>query len=258
MSVADRVPGASVTLPVGGLVAGVLLWALATAALSVPAYLLPAPGAVAARLAGNPELYARSARVTATRVLVGGAAGVGGGFTVGVAVAHVPLLRRAVLPYLVAVRVLPKLAVAPVLLIYLGTGFATGAGFVALVSFFPMVVNTVAGFDAVPDRYADLFASVGASRAATAVHLRLPYALPDVFAGLRQSVALAVVGAVVAEWIVSTEGLGALVLFAMEDVQTDVMFAALVVLFAEGLTLYGLVAAVERRANWKYGRGEAE
>lgn len=255
MSVADRLPAASVVLPAGGLVAGVLLWALATAALSVPPYLLPAPGQVAARLVANPELYARSARITATRVLVGGTAGVVGGFAVAVAVAHVPLLRRAVLPYLVVVRVLPKLAVAPVLLIYLGTGFVTGAGFVALVAFFPMVVNTVAGLDAVPDRYRDLFDSVDASRAATAVHLRLPYALPDVFAGLKQSVTLAVVGAVVAEWIVSTKGLGALVLFALEDVQTDVMFAALLVLFAEGFVLYGAVVAVERRTNWKYGRG---
>ena len=145
----------------------------------------------------------------------------------------------------------PKLAVAPLLLIYLGTGFTTGAVFVALITFFPMVVNAVAGLDSVPRRYHDLFASVDAGALATFVHLRLPYALPAIFAGLKQSVALAVVGAVVAEWVVATNGLGARVLVALEDVQTDVMFAATVVLFAEGLVLYGVVAAVERRVLWE-------
>jgi NitT/TauT family transport system permease protein len=251
MSVADSLPAPSVTLPTGGLVVGVLLWALATSLLAIPSYLLPAPGQVATRFVANPDLYARSARTTATRIILGGAGGVGVGFAVGVVVAHVPPLRRALLPYLVVARVLPKIAVAPVLLIYLGTGFETGAGFVALVTFFPMVVNTVAGLDAVPDRYADLFTSVDAPSWSVLVHLRLPYALPDVFAGLRQSATLAVVGAVVAEWIVATEGLGALMLFALEDVQTDVMFAALLLLFAEGFVLYGAVAAVERRVGWR-------
>lgn len=257
MSVAERLPARSVVLPASGLVAGVLLWSLSTAAFSVPSYLLPAPRQVVARFAANPELYVQSARTTATRILVGGAGGVAVGFAVGVVVAHVPLLRRALLPYLVVARVLPKIAVAPILLIYLGTGFETGVGFVALIAFFPMVVNTVAGLDAVPDRYDDLFASVDAPSRSVLVHLRLPYALPDVFAGLRQSVTLAVVGAVVAEWIVSTEGLGALMLFALEDVQTDVMFASLLLLFAEGFVLYGVVAAVERRANWEGRRDDA-
>lgn len=250
MSVAERVPGPNVVLPAAALLVGVAVWWSASALLRVPSYLVPTPDAVAARFVGNPGLYAASAWVTLRRVLVGGGVGVSAGFLIAVVVAHVPLVRRAVVPYLVAARVLPKLAIAPLLLIYLGTGFTTGLVFVALITFFPMVVNTLSGLDGVPSRYRDLFESVDAGALTTLLHLRIPYALPAVFAGLKQSVALAVVGAVVAEWVVSTNGLGALVLFAMEDVQTDVMFAATAVLVAEGIVLYGLVAAIERRVLW--------
>ena len=251
MSVAERVPVPNLVLPVVGLALGVGAWWATTALVGLPAYLLPAPDAVVARFLGNPTLYADSARLTLQRALLGGGIGVVFGLVVAVVVVQLPLVRRAVVPYLVAARVVPKLAVAPLLLIYLGTGFTTGAVFVALITFFPMVVNGVAGLDSAPRRYHDLFASVDAGVIATFVHLRVPYALPAVFAGLKQSVALAVVGAVVAEWVVATNGLGALILFALEDVQTDVMFAATVVLFLEGFLLYGLVAALERRVVWE-------
>jgi NitT/TauT family transport system permease protein len=251
MSVADRVPAPDLLLPTAALAGGVGLWWLLTALLQLPPYLLPSPGAVADRFVGNPTLYATSAWVTLQRVLIGGGVGVTGGLIIAAVVVYVPLLRRALVPYLVAARVLPKLAVAPLLLIYLGTGFTTGVVLVALITFFPMVVNGVAGFETVPDRYLDLFRSVDAGPVATLFGLRLPYAFPAVFAGLKQSVALAVVGAVVAEWVVATNGLGSLVLFAMEDVQLDVMFAATAVLFVEGFALYGVVAAVERRLLWE-------
>jgi NitT/TauT family transport system permease protein len=250
MGVAERVPAPSVVLPTASLVVGVAVWWLAVALLGIPAYLIPAPGAVAARLVGNPGLYVASGWITLQRVLLGGGVGIAAGFLIAVVVVQVPLIRRAVVPYLVAARVVPKLAVAPLLLIYVGTGFTTGLVFVALITFFPMVVNAASGLDDVPARYRDLFASVDAGPVATFLHLRLPHALPAVFAGVKQSVALAVVGAVVAEWVVSTRGLGALVLLAMEGVQTDVMFAATVVLFAEGIVLYGLAVAVERRVLW--------
>lgn len=251
MSVAERVPAPNVVLPGLGLAVGVGVWWAVTTLGGLPSYLLPPPDAVLARFTGNPGLYADSAAVTLRRALLGGGVGVLAGLCIAVVVVQIPLVRRAVVPYLVAARVVPKLAVAPLLLIYLGTGFTTGVVFVALITFFPMVVNAVAGLDSAPRRYHDLFASVDAGAVSTFVHLRFPYALPAVFAGLKQSVALAVVGAVVAEWVVATDGLGALILFALEDVQTDVMFAATVVLFVEGLLLYGVVAAVERRVLWE-------
>jgi ABC-type nitrate/sulfonate/bicarbonate transport system permease component len=235
---------ADALLPLAALVAAIALWWAVTAAIAIPPYLLPTPAAVAARLAGNPGLYLSSALVTLRKVLVGGAAGIAAGVAIALLVTAVPLLRRALVPYLVAARVLPKIAVAPVFLIYFGVGFDTAVLFVALIVFFPMVVGTAAGLSRTPE--AHLLRSVDAGPVQTFLAVRLPHALPDVFAGAKQSVTLAVVGAVVAEWILSNDGLGSLVLVASENVQVDVMLAALAVLLVMGLALYGGVTLCQR------------
>ncbi|GAB3327330.1 ABC transporter permease [Haloplanus salinarum] len=250
MSVADRVPAPDATLPVAGLVAAVACWWAITVAFAVPAFLLPSPTAVLARLVGNPGLYLTHAVETLRKILVGGAAGVLAGFTLAVVVSAVPLLRRALYPYLVAARVLPKIAVAPIFLIYFGVGFETAVLFVALVVFFPVVVGTAAGLSRTPEAHLDLLRSVDADPLRTFLSVRLPHALPDVFAGLKQSVTLSVVGAVVAEWILSNDGLGALILAASENVQADVMLAALAVLLPIGLGLYGGVTLCQRAVTW--------
>lgn len=250
MSVADRFGITEVVLPLGALVAGVLAWWGFVVALSIPPFILPSPAAVGTRLAETPTLYLENAWVTLERVVLGGAIGILSGFCLALCVSFVPVLRRAVYPYLVTMRVLPKIAIAPVLLIYFGTGAETALFFVALIAFFPMVVSTAAGLDSTPENALDLLRSVGAGETRTFVAIRLPYAVPDVFAGVKQSVTLAVVGAVVAEWIVATDGLGALVLFAAENVQIDVMLASVLVLFVLGLGLYGTVVLAQRRLAW--------
>lgn len=232
--------------PAGALAVGVACWWATVVALDVPPFLLPPPDAVAARLVGNPELYAVNAWFTLEKVAYGGAAGAASGFVLAILIASLPWFRRAIYPYLVTVRVVPKIAIAPLLLIYLGTGTVTAILFVALVAFFPLVLSTAAGLDRTPKEQLDLLRSVNAGPASTFLRVRLPYALPDVFAGLKQSVTLAVVGAVVAEWIVADSGLGYLILIAAENVRTDMMLAALVALLVEGLALYGVVVALQR------------
>jgi NitT/TauT family transport system permease protein len=250
-SVADRLPAARVVLPLVALAVGVGAWWVAVALFEIPAYLLPAPDAVVARLAARPALYLRNALVTLRTVVVGGLVGAGFGFAAAVAVVHSTALRRAVYPYLVAARVLPKVAVAPVLLVFLGTGRGTAVTFVALVAFFPTFVDAAAGLDETPQHYLDLLASVDAGPVRTFAFVRLPAAVPAVFAGLKQSAALAVVGAVVAEWILTDEGLGFLVLVGAENVQPAAVLAAVLVLFVEGFLAYGLVALVQRRVDWR-------
>lgn len=232
-------------------VAAVAGWWLTVVAFSLPSYVLPPPDAVAAHLAANPEIYLRNAWYTFEKVLYGGTVGVLAGITIAVGIAHVPWLRRAIYPYVVTARVLPKVAIAPVLLIYLGTGMVTAVVFVALVAFFPAVLSTVAGFERTPTTQRDLFASVDASWFETLLRVRFPYALPDVIAGVKQSMTLAVVGAVVAEWVVADSGLGFLILIASENVRADVMVAALAVLFVEGLAIYGIVHVAARRVRWR-------
>lgn len=250
MSVAERVPAARMTLPVCALALGVLTWWAVVTVFAIPAFLLPSPVAVAAHLADSPELFVANAVITFERIVVGGAVGIASGFCLGVLVARVSWFRRALVPYLVTLRVLPTIAVAPLLLIYYGTGFTTGVVFVALITFFPMVVSTIAGLSTAPSEYRALLESVDAGAWNAFFHVRLPSALPDVFAGLKQSVTLAVIGAVVAEWVVATSGLGTVILLASEQVQPALMLAAVAVLFVEGLALYGAVAAVQRRVVW--------
>lgn len=241
---------ADVLYPAGALVAFVAVWWAVTTLYSIPPFLLPSPAAVAGRVVGNPGLFLDNAVATLEKIAVGGAVGIGSGFVLALFVAYVPPFRRAVYPYLVTVRVLPKIAIAPLLLIYLGTGTTTAVVFVALVSFFPMVLSTAAGLDAVPAEQRDLLRSVNAPRLRRIVHVDLPYALPDVFAGVKQSATLSVIGAVIAEWVVADSGLGYLVLLGSENVQADLMLAALSVLLLLGLGLYGLVILVQRRASW--------
>ncbi|PSP55237.1 ABC transporter permease [Halobacteriales archaeon QS_1_67_19] len=251
MSYADRIPAPQVVLPTAALAAGLLAWWGAVALFEIPAYLLPPPDAVAERLVGNPDLYARNAWTTLRTTLAGGLAGVAVGFGAATVVAHSKPLRRALYPYLVTARVLPKVAVAPLLLVYLGTGAGTALAFVALVSFFPTFVSSVTGLTETPERYLDLLRSVEAGPVRSFLFVRLPASLPAVVAGLKQSAALAVVGAVVAEWILTDEGLGYLVLVGSENVQIDLVLAAVVVLFAEGLAVYGAVALAAERISWR-------
>lgn len=245
---AARLTPRQVALPAAAVAAVVAVavtawWAVAAA---LPPYLVPSPVAVGAVLASHPGLFARNAAVTLERAVVGGSVGVAAGFAVAVAVTAVPWLRHAVYPYLVALRVLPTLAVAPVLVIYLGTGFTTAVVLVALVAAFPTAVTAAAGFASLPRSYRDLLASVDADPARAFLAVRLPWALPDVLAGVKQSAAVAVVGAVVAEWVVADDGLGFLVLVAAENVRTALLVAALLVLFAVGGGLYAAVAVVQR------------
>ncbi|WP_137287097.1 ABC transporter permease [Halorussus salinisoli] len=251
MSHADRIPAANLSLPAAALVVGILAWWSVVVLFGVPAYLLPTPAAVAARLAGRPGLYAWNAATTLRTILAGGTAGVLAGFGAAAVVVHSTVLRRALSPYLVTARVLPKIAVAPLLLVYLGTGAGTALAFVALVAFFPTFVSSASGLRETPDEYLDLLRSVEAGPLRAFLFVRIPAALPSVFAGLKQSAALAVVGAVVAEWILTDAGLGYLVLVGSENVQTDAVLAAVVVLFAEGMAVYGAVAAVENWVSWR-------
>ncbi|ADJ14359.1 ABC transporter permease [Halalkalicoccus jeotgali] len=240
-------PGARhLVLPAGALVVAVALWWGLTLVAGIPSFLLPPPDAVAARLLGDPELYARNALFTLEKVTYGGMIGIAVGFVLALGVAYLPWFRRAIYPYLVTARVLPKIAIAPVLLIYLGTGTITAVVFVALIAFFPVALSTAAGLSKAPAGHHDLLESVNAGRIRRVLYVDLPYALPDAFAGLKQAVTLSVVGAVIAEWIAADNGLGFVILIASENVRTDVMLAALAVLILEGLALYGAVTLVQR------------
>lgn len=241
---------AEILLPAGALPAVLALWWLLTTLGDIPPFILPGPGAVGSRIVSSPELYIVHGRHTLERILFGGGVGILAGATVGVFLYFVSPLRPVLMPYVVTIRVLPKIAVAPVLLIFFGTGSETAVLLIALIVFFPMVLTTAAGFERAPDRHRDLLASVDAGTVEVLLYLYLPFALPDVFAGLKQSITLAVVGAIVAEWIIVDDGLGHIILIGSENLQTDLMIAALFVLLLLGIALYTGIAAIQRVVYW--------
>jgi len=237
------------TYPVMALASAVVVWGAFVTLLDVPSYLLPHPVDVGQRLVDNPGLYVDATRATLLKVFVGGTLGTTVGFLVGVAVGQIPPLWRAISPYLVAARVLPVVSLAPLLIVYLGIGFWTGVAFVTLMALFPMAVSTAAGFRQTPAAALDLAESVDASRPHVLLSIRLPHAAPDVVAGLRQSVTLTVVGAVIAEWLVSDSGLGYLILVASENVRPDVLLASLSLVFVIGFVLYGATGLLGARVR---------
>jgi NitT/TauT family transport system permease protein len=195
-------------------------------------------------------LYVEHARYTLEKIVIGGGIGVITGVFFGTLIYFVSLARVVAMPYIITIRVLPKIAIAPLLLIYFGTGMGTAVFLVALIAFFPMVVNTAAGLQQAPQRHRELLKSVDTGSLQLFYSLYIPYALPDVFAGLKQSVTLAVVGAILAEWIVIDNGLGHIILLGSSNLQADLMIAALLVLTALGLSVYAVVVLVQQQIFW--------
>lgn len=231
---------------IGGII---VLWGVLVSILDVPPYLLPHPTEVGRRLIADMPLYRDAAVATTVKALLGGVVGTLLGLLLGVTVGQIPALWRAISPYLIAARVLPVVSIAPLLLIYFGTGFLTGVAFVALMALFPMAISTAAGFRNTPETALDLAESVDAPAHRVLFSIRLPYAVPAVVGGIRQSVTLSVVGSVLAEWFVADAGLGYLILIGAENVRPDVVFAALSVVFAVGFILYGGVAVLGTRVR---------
>jgi NitT/TauT family transport system permease protein len=182
-----------------------------------------------------------------TLEIVGGFAVAGAaGVLLGVAVAWSPVAARALMPFLVFVNTLPKVAVAPLFLLWLGYGIVPNILIAALIGFFPVVINTAVGLTQVDEELLDLGRVFGAPTWKVFLKIRLPNALPYVLSALKITATAAVVGAVVGEFVASQAGLGMVIVNAQTSLNTPVAFAALVWISIVGLVLYGAVGLVAR------------
>ena len=213
----------------------------------VPEYLAPAPTAVADALLADPARFLGAGAVSLQHALGGLVLGAGSAFVVGVAMAHSRRLERALYPFALMVKVTPIVAVAPLLIIWLGFGDGPKYVVAGLITFFPMLVNAVVGLRSIDPAAHDFFRAMDASRWQVLLRLRLPASLPYVFAALRISVPLALIGAVVAEWMSADSGVGQLIVIAHGDYDTPALFGAIVVLAGIGIGLTGVLALIERR-----------
>ena len=221
-------------------------WQLAGPVFGIRAYLLPPPSAVVkAALDFSIPWYSHIA-ITTIEIFGGFAVAGVVGVVLGVAVAWSPVIARALVPFLVFVNTLPKVAVAPLFLLWLGYGLVPNMLIAALIGFFPVVINTAVGLTQVDDDLLDLGRAFGAPQWKVFVKIRLPNALPYVLSALKITATAAVVGAVVGEFVASQSGLGNVIVNAQTNLNTPVAFAALVWISVVGLALYGAVSLTAR------------
>jgi len=230
------------------LAALLLAWELACRTLGLPKLVLPPPTAVAQSLwQGLASGYFwPHLRATALELLLGVASGCAVGFGTGIALAESAPLRRLLMPYVVASQVIPKLALAPLFVLWFGFGMTSTVVITALICFFPLLENTMTALQQVAPERLELFRMLGATRAQTLWRLKLPSGLPGILAGLRVAVVLALVGAVVGEFIGASRGLGALVIASQGTMDTSLMFAVLVLIAALGMLVYQATLLLER------------
>ncbi|HXF00894.1 MAG TPA: ABC transporter permease [Solirubrobacterales bacterium] len=219
-------------------------------ALKLEPFLVPAPSEIAQALWQDRDLLAENAWVTLQEVLAGFALAVAAGVGFAVVLHLSPTLRRAFYPLLVASQTVPIVVLAPILVVWLGFGIGPKLVIIALICFFPVTVNTLDGLGAVDSDLVKMMRTLDASRWQILRRIEAPTALPYLFSGAKIAIAIAVIGAVFGEWAGSSSGLGHLIQQASAQLQTDRTFAAVAVLSAIAVTLFAMLAALERRIAW--------
>lgn len=230
-------------------VALVAAWQVTVRRLNVPSYLIPAPSDIVAALSRGFErgTYWPHLLSTLHAMSVGYLAGCGLGILLGALVAEFESIERIIYPYVVALQSLPKIALAPLFVMWFGYGYTSKVVTVALICFFPLMVNTMTGIlSTLPDRL-DMVRSMTATRLQLFWHLKLPSAAGHVFAGLQVAIVLALIGALVAEFIGGEQGLGNLIEMEQSNLDTAGVFAVLVLLAVIGMTATAIMRLLHAR-----------
>jgi len=235
-------------MALGVLVALFALWEVAVRALAVKPVILPPPSAVFTELASDPLWYLRHAWYTLLVTLGGFALALVVGVLLAVAIVESRLLEKTIYALIVGLNSVPKVAVAPLFVIWLGTGAEPKIAIGFLIAVFAIVIDMVLGLKSVPPDILDLARSLRGGRMATLWRIRFPCALPSLFAGMKVAISLALVGAIVGEFVSSQRGLGYVILSAQGTFDTARVFAAIFVLGAMGVALFWLVTLGERLA----------
>jgi putative hydroxymethylpyrimidine transport system permease protein len=222
-------------------------WDLISNALNIEDFLVPAPSDVAKSLWEDRSLLADDAWVTLREVLLGFLCALAAGLGFALLLHLSDTLRRAFYPLLVASQTIPPVAIAPILVVWFGFGLGPKVLLIALVCFFPITVNTLDGLRSVDPQLITMMRTLGAGRAQILGRVELPSALPFFFSGTKIAIAVAVIGAVFAEWAGAGSGLGHQILIASSSLLTARMFAAITLLSVMAILLFALVSIIERR-----------
>jgi NitT/TauT family transport system permease protein len=231
-----------------GFVAAFGLWEAAVRFFNVAPYLLPPPSTVVAEFAARWPRVLDNAMITTQEILAGYLLAVVVSVPLALLITYSRTLESTLYPLIVFLQIVPKIAIAPLFIIWFGFGFTPKLLLVFLLSFFPIVVSSIAGFKSLDPDVMDLARSTGASEWLMLRKIRLPQALPSIFTGLKVGAALAATAAVVAEFVASNRGLGYLLLEYNGNLETAMVFAVVLVLSAIGLLVYYAVELLEKLA----------
>ena len=232
----------------GALTALVLLWLAVSEGGLVPSFLLPSPVEVVRALVSDGPVLWENALVTLAEAAWGLGIGILAALVLATLMHRARVLYRALYPLLVITQTIPTIAIAPLLVLWMGFGMAPKVTLVALTTFFPVTVSLLEGYASTDRAAADLLRSMGASRRQIFCHLEFPSALSHFFSGLRVSASYAVVGAVISEWLGGTEGLGVYMTRVKKAYAFEKMFAVIIVIVVVSLLLMALVTVLRKRA----------
>lgn len=243
----------TVLMPLGFAIGVLLLWEGLVRFYEVPTVILPAPSAVWARILSAWPFLLTHLVPTTVETVVGFLLSMILGTLLATLLVYGRRFREAVYPTVVFFQLIPKIALAPLFIVWLGIGSESRLAFSVFISFFPVVIATMAGLRAVPPDMLRLCRALTASEAQVFASVRFPYALPYIFSGMKIAVTFAMIGVIVGEFITAQAGLGYLILFASSQAETPLILASIATLCVIGLFLYGLVALAEKAMLRWYG-----
>lgn len=241
-----RRTAASVWRPAALIVVLLAAWWAVTAAGWVAPYILPSPADTWAAAADNATYLAQNTWVTTWETLVGFVIAAVLGVFMAVVMVYSTSLEKTVYPLILFAQVIPKIAIAPLFIVWLGFGPSPKILVAVLMAFFPIVISGLAGMRSVDPEILELTSTMGASRFKTFLKIRLPASLPQLMSGLKVAATLAVTGAVVGEFVGANEGLGYVILQANGNIDTAMLFAALIIMSALGIVLFAIIEIAEK------------
>lgn len=240
-------PLQAVLYPLFGAASLLLAWQFLVPALGVPAYIVPTPTAILSIFAKSGKLLLSNLWPTAIEALAGFVIGNVAAVILAIVFVHSRFLQAAYFPVVLFFNTIPVLALAPIIILIFGLGMTPKIVIAAVICFFPTLVNMIRGLNSASANEFELFRVLSATRFEVLWRLRFPRALPMLFSSLRIASATAVIGAIVGEWIGSDKGLGALIIQATFNYQSDRLYAAIALSSLLSITLFVIVVALERR-----------
>ena len=234
--------------PIGISFVMLAVWEGVVRGLGVRSIILPSPSQIIETLIERRELLLANLWPSLALTVLGFALSVVGGILVAVLITYSSVLRRSLYPIIVVSQVVPKISIAPLFIVWFGTGMMPSLLLAFLITFFPMTINSALGFRSIDEEIHLMARTFMGSPWQIFWKIRMPNALPHIFSGMKISITLAIIGVIVSEFVASQAGIGYLIKLAGGLLDTPLMMAAITVLSIAGLVLYGLIALVEQRS----------